>query len=61
MKLTLKQWRLIRGMTQAQLAEALEVTPVTIWKWEHTGNMSAKKLQAAAKVLEVSTDDIILP
>ena len=35
MQLTIKEWRRVRGLTQAQLAEACECTPLTLRAWEN--------------------------
>lgn len=34
-QLTIKEWRRVRGLTQAQLAEACECTPITLRAWEN--------------------------
>ena len=35
MRLTIKEWRRVRGLTQAQLAEACGCTPLTLRAWEN--------------------------
>jgi len=31
----LKRWRLARKLTLEKVAALLEVTPMTVWRWEH--------------------------
>ena len=61
MKLTLKQWRRLKDITQEELAEKIGVSATTIWAWENGTMPSGRNLQIVANALEVSADDIILP
>lgn len=63
MKHTIKEWRVLRGMSQTDLAEAIGKTFVTISKWEQ-GHTEPKmsdmdKLRKALKLK--ASDSIILP
>lgn len=33
-KLTLKEWRRVKGVSQESLAEALKISPLTLRRWE---------------------------
>lgn len=62
MKYTLKQWRVLRGMTQKDLAEYLGVTESAVSQWENgTSAPRLKHLQAIAKIFGIEIGDIILP
>ena len=55
----IQKMRLARGLTQAKLAEALDVDTSTVTKWE-TGeaNPRADKLPLLAKILGCSIDEL---
>ena len=62
MKLTLKQWRRLRDMTQEQLADAVKVSTGAISKWESgKSSPTVKVLQSIADVLEIGIEDILMP
>lgn len=63
MKYTIKEWRTLRSMSQADLADAIGKTSVTISKWEQ-GHTEPKmsdmdKLRKALKLKP--SDSIVLP
>lgn len=59
MKYTLKQWRGVKGKTQAELAEASGVPITKIAVWE---TISADDIERVSDALELKTSDsIILP
>ena len=52
--------RLIQGMTQAELANALGVSTVTICKWElGRGLPKAKRLKEVADALHTTVSDLL--
>ena len=52
--------RLSRGLTQAELAEALGVSTVTVCKWElGRGLPKAKRLPEVAKALQVTVPELL--
>ena len=55
----IQKMRLARGLTQAKLAEALDVDTSTVTKWE-TGEAKprADKLPLLAKILGCSIDEL---
>lgn len=59
---TISEWRVERGMTQQQLADAIGVSKQQISQWEtgHRG-IAARRLRDLAHALGVSMDDIVLP
>lgn len=59
---TLKAARVNAGLTQAQIAEQLDVSPITIWKWE-TGKAEPKasKFMHLCKAYGVKAEDVFLP
>ncbi len=58
---TIRQLREERGWTQLQLANKLEVTPSTVYKWEAGRNEpKVSQLRALARVFGVSSDSIQL-
>ena len=62
MAISLKAARVNAGLTQAMLAEKLNVSETTIWKWEN--GKSEPKLSQFAKICEavgLSMSDIFLP
>lgn len=63
MNYTLKQWRMLRDMTQGELAEAIGKSVATVWSWEK-GKTEPKasdlsNLRTALKLKD--TDVIVLP
>lgn len=62
MKLTLKQWRSVKNMTQEQLSDLTGISMVTISKWENgRGSPTVKNLREVSTALGISMDDILLP
>ena len=56
----LRVWREHRGMTAAQLAAALDITPAHVSKLESgKGDPSVAVLRRLAKLLQVSLEDIV--
>ena len=56
----IKEYRIKRGMTQAQLAEILGVTPQAISKWEKgTGSPDLSAICPLADALKITTDDLL--
>lgn len=57
---TIREWRETAGLTQAQLAARLAVTPSSVYNWE-TGKSEprASQLKAMAKLFGVSMDAIV--
>lgn len=52
--------RLIQGMTQAELADALGVSTVTVCKWElGRGLPKAKRLKEVADTLHTTVSDLL--
>ena len=63
LKLTLKQWRRLKDITQEELAERVGKTAVTISKWEQ-GHTEPKMsdMDNLRKALELkASDSIVLP
>lgn len=61
MKLTLREWRRLKEVTQAELAAVCGVTPATYIEWEK--KPSSIKVSSAMKIAErlgITLDDIIL-
>lgn len=55
-----KRARLIRGLTQAELAEALGVSTVTVSKWElGRGLPKAKRLPEVAECLHTTVPELL--
>ena len=55
-----KRARLIQGLTQAELAEALGVSTVTICKWElGRGLPKAKRLKEVANILHTTVPELL--
>lgn len=63
MKLTLRQWRGLREMSQDELAEAIGVSRISVWSWEKGKvNPKAENLEQLKSVLGLKkTDHIIVP
>ena len=56
----IKEYRVKRGMTQAQLAELLGVTPQAISKWEKaTGYPDISAICPLADALGITTDELL--
>ena len=56
----IKEYRVKRGMTQAQLAEQLSVTPQAVSKWEKgTGYPDLSALCPLADALSITTDELL--
>ena len=59
---TMKQIRHVRGMTQQELADKVDLTKATIGMYEreelNLANAKYSTIQKIAKVLEVEVDDI---
>ena len=56
---TIRQLREARGLTQLALANALGVTPATVYNWEsRRSEPKASQLRAIAALFEVSMDAI---
>ena len=47
-----------RGLTQPELASALNVSIKTLWNWEHGKPMSLEKAFAIAQELDCSLSDL---
>ena len=59
---TLKVHRVRAGLTQAELAEKIGTDPATISDYENARSLpSGPRLQALARALNCSADDIELP
>lgn len=59
MKLTLRQWRGARGLTQKEVSEKLSVHINTYQKWEENpGKIKISDAQHLSKVFGVSLDEI---
>ena len=60
-KLTIKEWRAVKGVSEEQLAVICEVSSRTIANWEkNPGSIKAAKLTALANALGVSLNEIRL-
>ncbi|MCG1303764.1 helix-turn-helix domain-containing protein [Staphylococcus epidermidis] len=64
LKLTIRQWRSLKGMSKAKLSRDSGVTERTIYRLEETQknvqNANFKTLYKLAEVLEIRVDDIFL-
>ncbi|MDE5715843.1 MAG: helix-turn-helix domain-containing protein [Anaeroplasmataceae bacterium] len=50
----------IAALTQEELAEAMEVSRQTVYKWEHDlANPELSKLEKLIKTLNISFDDLL--
>ena len=59
MKLSLKEWRMARGLSREQLAKRLGVGKTTLYYWEtNKRKMTIDKAYTAAAELGVTIDDI---
>lgn len=60
MKLTLRQWRSIKGYSQAEMAEMIGVNINTYRSWERNPeNITIGNLKRVAEVLEITVEDLI--
>lgn len=61
MKLTLSEWRRLRGMSRKALAEAVGKSEVTIWHWEK-GDSERRPSEVAAlrKALNLEEQDVLI-
>ncbi|MCJ0913242.1 helix-turn-helix domain-containing protein [Mammaliicoccus sciuri] len=58
-QLPVKNWRQIRNMTQAEVADRLGVNPKTVIRWEkEETELSNLALYALAKLYEIEIDQI---
>jgi transcriptional regulator with XRE-family HTH domain len=59
---SIRDWRIDRGLSQADLASAVDVTPATVSHWEtgHTRPRPAT-LHTIADALGITVDEIALP
>ena len=48
-----------RGLTTEQLAKKLGVCRKTLYNWEHSGNIPMKKVEAMARLFNVSADYLL--
>ena len=64
LKLTIRQWRALKGMSKAKLSRDSGVTERTIYRLEETQknvqNANFKTLHKLAEVLGIKVDDIFL-
>lgn len=62
-KHTLKQWRLLAGLTQTELAKAVGKDRVTVYRWEKgQTHPKANDITKLEQVLNIKwSDDVILP
>lgn len=62
-KHTLKQWRQLAGLTQADLAEAVHRDRTTIVKWEQgKAHPRATDIEIIEQVLHIKwSDDVVMP
>lgn len=64
LKLTIRQWRSLKGMSKAKLSRDYGVTERTIYRLEETQknvqNANFKTLHKLAEVLGIKVDDIFL-
>lgn len=60
MELTVKEWRRLRGISQAKFASALGVSLTTLQKWEsHRAKLPVDKAFEMCNILNVKIDDVI--
>lgn len=60
--IALKEYRVKKGYTQTQVAEALGVTPVCITQWESgVRRPNVIMLKKLAELLECTADDLLEP
>lgn len=61
-KYTLRQWRAVRGMTQAEASKLIGVSVMTLISWEKGKSVPrADKIPAIEKAYDVKwSDDVIL-
>lgn len=60
---TLKQWRQLAGLTQAQLAEAVGKERTTVYRWEKGDtHPKANDIMKLEQVLNIKwSDDVLMP
>lgn len=57
---TIRELREKAGLTQAQLASRIDVTPSTVYNWEKGNNEpKASQLKAMARLFDVCMDAIV--
>lgn len=60
MKLTIKEWRRVKGISQKQMADLIGVHVNTYMSWEENpGEMRLSKAAIIAEKLEIPLDDIL--
>lgn len=61
-KATLKAWRVNKGLSQTELAEAVDRDVSTISRWENGGSPRAQDIAKLEKVLDIewSRDVLVL-
>lgn len=58
-RIHLAEWRALRGLTQAQLAQRIGVTDMTISRWERgTALLNTAVMAAIAEVLKIEPADL---
>jgi transcriptional regulator with XRE-family HTH domain len=60
-RIYLKEWRDVRGLTQARLAKCLRVNPMTVWRWERAAALGTRRMEQVAKVLRIRVIDLFRP
>lgn len=62
-KHTLKQWRMLAGLTQEQLADAVGRERTTIYRWEQgETHPKASDIVKIEQVLNIKwSDDVVMP
>lgn len=59
-KFTLKQWRLLRGLSQKQLGDMVGVTRQTVMVWENDGiPTNADTIAKLEKALDINWRDVV--
>lgn len=59
-KLTLEQWRLLKGLTLQEVSERVGVTSVTLRSWEKRGKVSIPNLKKLMDIYEIEDSSEIL-
>lgn len=61
MKLTLIEWRRLRGMSRKALAEAIGKSELTIYNWEQgKSERRPSEIKALREALNLKANDVIL-
>lgn len=61
MKLTLLEWRRLRGLSRKKLAEMIGKSEVTIYNWEKgLSERRPSEVEALRKALSLKKDDVII-